>query len=288
MKIAIYGSRRQQPVVHIIEKFLEQLNAKGIYVVMHGKLFRHLNEISPVASKCVDEIVDGVDFNADLAISLGGDGSFLRTAHWVGFKGIPIIGVNTGHLGFLTSLSIEELPTLLEELDNEKFCIESRTLLHIVTPTPPKGIFPYALNEISVSKLESSSMISANVSVDDIDLGCYRADGLLVSSSTGSTAYNLSVGGPIVLPSVDAFIISPVAAHSLTMRPIVVPATSQIRINTHARASHVRLSLDGRFFDIEVNAPISIAKAPFEVKLLRRCDRTFADTLRDKLHWGES
>lgn len=288
MRIAVYGSKRQESSAEQIRLFLENLRRRGATAVMHRKLYNHLYGFMPRALAAVGSVVDGNDFEADLAVSLGGDGTFLRTAMWVGDKEIPIVGVNTGHLGFLTALPVDRLPQLLDELGGDAFRMESRSALELCSPFIDPHSAPYALNEIAIAKVETSSMIKADVSIDGKPLAQYSADGLIVCTATGSTAYNLSVGGPIVQPTVDVCVLSPVAAHSLTMRPMVVDGRSAIRIVPSGRASHVRLSLDSRYYEIETGTPVEIRRAPFTVRVLQPADRSFADILRDKLHWGEA
>lgn len=288
MRIAVYGSKRQESSAEQIRLFLENLRRRGATAVMHRKLYNHLYGFIPRALAAVGSVVDGNDFEADLAVSLGGDGTFLRTAMWVGDKEIPIVGVNTGHLGFLTALPVDRLPQLLDELGGDAFRMESRGVLELCSPFIDPHSAPYALNEIAIAKVETSSMIKADVSIDGKPLAQYSADGLIVCTATGSTAYNLSVGGPIVQPTVDVCVLSPVAAHSLTMRPMVVDGRSAIRIVPSGRASHVRLSLDSRYYEIETGTPVEIRRAPFTVRVLQPADRSFADILRDKLHWGEA
>ncbi len=288
MRIAVYGSKRQESSAEQIRLFLENLRRRGATAVMHRKLYNHLYGFMPRALAAVGSVVDGNDFEADMAVSLGGDGTFLRTAMWVGDKEIPIVGVNTGHLGFLTALPVDRLPQLLDELGGDAFRMESRGVLELCSPFIDPHSAPYALNEIAIAKVETSSMIKADVSIDGKPLAQYSADGLIVCTATGSTAYNLSVGGPIVQPTVDVCVLSPVAAHSLTMRPMVVDGRSAIRIVPSGRASHVRLSLDSRYYEIETGTPVEIRRAPFTVRVLQPADRSFADILRDKLHWGEA
>lgn len=285
MTIAVYGSRRQHSVAGIISSFLNNLRVRGIEILMHGKLYDHLTEIAP-------DILDGVVRaesceGADLVVSLGGDGTFLRTAMWVGAKQIPVVGVNTGHLGYLSALAIEELPYLIDYLESDRFRIEPRTLLCVDAPELPDYVGQYALNEVSLTKEETASMITARVSLDGAPLADYRADGLLVCTSTGSTAYNLSVGGPIVQPTLEVCVLSPIAAHSLSMRPMVVDAHSTITIVPSGRSRHLRLALDGRSMLIDMETEIRISRAPFKLQVVEPALHTFADTLRHKLHWGE-
>lgn len=287
MKIAIYGSRRLSAQTQSIERFLKELKSRGISAVMHAKLFDHLSLSLPGMREYVSEVVADSDFDADMAVSLGGDGTMLRTAVWVAGKNIPVVGFNAGHLGFLTAGPIEELPALLDDLAADRFVAERRMMLEVTSPALPEWCSPYALNEVALGKVENSSMITARVILDGTPLADYCADGLIVCTATGSTAYNLSVGGPIVEPTMEVCVISPVAAHSLSMRPMVVGGSSAIRLEPSARAPHVRLSLDSRSLEIDSHTPVEIRRSPFPALLLRRIDRPFADTLRTKLHWGD-
>lgn len=284
MKLAIYGSRRQEAYLSQIEAFLIEMSRRGDTAVMHGKLYEYLLHLMPLALKCVERVTDDTDFTADYAVSIGGDGSFLRTAAWVADKGIPILGVNTGHLGFLASLGVDDLPQLPALLERADFTLQSHSLIQIVEPA--LDIWPYALNEITVGKSETSSIITVNVHLDDIHLANYRADGLIVCTPTGSTAYNLSVGGPIVQPSAPVFILSPIAAHSLSMRPLVIDDTSMLTMHCDSRKPRYRLSVDGRSSVFELSQPVVLRRAPFVVKSILLPGHNFADTLKNKLSWG--
>lgn len=288
MRIAIYGSRRQQAAFGKVAEFLRNLAENGDSVVMHGKLYDHLMDAIPDAMSVVDTVCDTGDFEADLAVSLGGDGTFLRTALWVADKRIPIVGVNTGHLGYLTALSIDQLIDLPGLISSDRLRIESRSMLEVTSPELPASTGRYALNEVAVLKEESASMIQAEVSLGGLPMASYRADGLIICTSTGSTAYNLSVGGPIVQPTLDVCVISPIAAHSLSMRPLVFDARESVEIIPRSRARHVRIALDGRSTTLDVETPIVIRKAPFKVMVMQTSGHTFADALREKLHWGEN
>ncbi len=285
--IAVFGSRRQHSFTGQIEAFLSNVRSKGIHIIMHGKLYDHLAEIIPNAIEGVERRSSADTISADLAVSLGGDGTFLRTAQWVGPQGIPIVGVNTGHLGYLAALSIDRLPQLSELIAEDAFVVEYRTVLSVDSPELPASVGRYALNEVALSKEESASMIYASVSLDGEALAEYKADGLLVATSTGSTAYNLSVGGPIVQPTVPVWVLSPVAAHSLSMRPMVVDSRAKISIVPRGRTPHVRLAVDGRSVSIDTGTEIRLSEAPFKLAVLQFRDHTFSDTLRRKLHWAE-
>ncbi len=284
MRLAIYGSRRQEPYLENIEAFLCELGRRGDEAVMHAKLYQYLLHIMPRALGCVVRVTDSTDFTADTAVSIGGDGSFLRTSAWVADKEIPILGVNTGHLGFLASLGIDELPRLPEMLEHNDYTVEPHSLIEVVEPKIDG--WPYALNEVNIAKSESASIIDVNVMLGDIHLANYRADGLIVATPTGSTAYNLSVGGPIVQPSAPVFVLSPIAAHSLSMRPVVVDDSAVLTMRCDSRSSRVRLNIDGRTVMLGRDERIVLHKAGFSTKAIMLPGHNFVRTLRDKLSWG--
>lgn len=233
----------------------------------------------------VTETPDDIDF----IVSLGGDGTFLRAAAWSGASGVPVAGVNMGHLGYLAAFTPEELTALPRLLTEGRYQLQRRGLLEVRFPerTPlPDGFWPYALNEVSFLRLDSASMIDVMVEIDHRRLATYSGDGLIVSTPTGSTGYNLSVGGPLIQPGVDAWSISPIAPHALTMRPLVVSDRSILSIRTNCRTSSFRLCLDSHAISLPAKTRIEIRKAPFATNVVLRPGRTFADALRDKLHWG--
>ena len=283
MKLAIYGSRRQEQYLPQIEAFLMDLSSRGDEVVLHSKFYNYLSHTMPRALACVRRVTDVSDFTADYVISLGGDGSFLRTAAWIGKMQIPVIGVNTGHLGFLASLGVEDLLELPQQLLSGNSVVEDRSLIAVGCPHI-KG-WNYALNDVALTRSESSSIISVNARVDGVELADYRADGLIVATPTGSTAYNMSVGGPIAHPTAPVFVISPIAAHSLSMRPLVVGDQSQIELTVDSRTPHFQLSIDGRSSILELSSKIVLRKADFVVKVVRLPGHDFANTLRNKLMW---
>lgn len=286
MRLAIYGSRRQEPYIDILAEFLRLLGERGVDVVMHAKLYSYLLHLIPVSMACVRRVTDTCDFTADAAVSIGGDGTFLRTAMWVADKKIPVVGVNTGHLGYLSALSVDELPSLLGLLDSaDALYAEPRGLLEVVSPG--LSTRPYALNEVAITKGDKSSMITARTLIDGVPLADYRADGLLVATPTGSTAYNLSVGGPIVQPSAPVIVLSPIAAHSLSMRPLVISDRSELSVTVGLRGNYFRVSLDGRSVPLDAGTELRIRRAPFDVKVLQRRGHNFASTLRDKLAWAD-
>ncbi len=285
MKIAVYGSRRLDGFAPMLSSFFDTLSHVGAEVVMHRKIYDVLVRMMPARLACVKQVVSSSDFTADVTLSIGGDGTFLRTAMWVGSKQIPILGINAGHLGYLSGASIDELPDVARELMSGDFRSEKRSLLHVASPNVT--VWPYALNEIAVTKEDSASMIIADTHINGERLAAYRADGLIVASPTGSTAYNLSVGGPIVAPDAPVWVLSPIAAHSLGMRPMVVGDNSEIEIAVQGRAEHFRLTVDGRACTLPIGAKLTLRKAPFGVNTVVRPGHNFTTALREKLHWNE-
>lgn len=283
--VCVNGSRYQDRYLPHVFSFLERLEARGIRIVLRTRFATYLRD-------CGWRLPSGVGvaeaFPADVqcAISLGGDGTFIRTAQWVGDREIPIMGINTGHLGFLASCRIDEAERFAEELLSGQLRQECRTLLMLEGDGIPSGFYPYALNEIAITKEETSSMICIGTRVDNAHLADYLADGLIISTPAGSTAYNLSLGGPILQPSMDCIALTPIAPHSLTLRPIVLSGDSVIDCTTESRAEHYRVSADGRSFVLHRGSSLRIRRAPFRVRTLHRPGDNFAATLHNKLHWG--
>lgn len=285
MIIAVYGNSRQHDYARELGAFFQLLGRGGAEIVMHSKLYRSLAREVAVMLGAVTRVVDdGEDFTADIALSFGGDGSFLRTAMWVGSREIPILGVNTGHLGFLAAASIAELPQVAAELLSGNFTTRRRSLLQVLSP----GLhtWPFALNEVAFSKDDSASMIEADTRIDGDYLATFRADGLIVSTPTGSTAYSLSAGGPIVDPGAPVWVISPVAAHTLGMRPMAVSDDKAVEVTVASRTRTFRLALDGRSVSLPAGTPVRLARAPFAVRVVCRPGHDFFSTLRDKLSWS--
>ncbi len=240
----------------------------------------------------VDDVFEGDDFSADFAISIGGDGTFLRTARWVGAKEIPIIGINTGHLGFLAEDSIKAAGEVIDNLMDGNYFIESRSLLEVraVDGNIRSSLsgWAYALNEVAILRQDTASMITVNTLLDELPVASYQGDGLIISTPTGSTAYNLSVGGPIVQPTAPCWVLSPIAPHSLTMRPLVVSDSHVIETSVESRAETYRLTLDGRTLILPIDVKLHVRRAPFVVKVWHSKGHNFIDTLSAKLLWGIS
>ena len=231
-----------------------------------------------------DKLPDDVKF--DFMFSIGGDGTFLRTATRVGNKGIPMVGINTGRLGFLADITTDRITDAITRIHNGDFTLEERNLLQISMEGLPAGHTPYALNDIAILKHDISSMIQVAISVGGTPMITYQADGLVVATPTGSTAYSLSVGGPIIAPGTNVICLTPVAPHSLTMRPLVLPATESIRLDVTSRSHSFLVSIDGKSFSCHEHTAIEISRAPFKISVMKPAKGDFFATLREKMLWG--
>ncbi|MDE5653393.1 MAG: NAD(+)/NADH kinase, partial [Muribaculaceae bacterium] len=259
-KVAISGNRRQQGYLPEIDRLLRLLREAGIAIAIERRFADYLADEGIAVDAC--EIVDSPPADAGAAISIGGDGTFLRTARWIGRLETPVLGINTGHLGFLASYTPAESAELVDMLRLGRATVERRTALRVdVGDIPDAPTLPYALNEVAILKDDSSAMINVSVNIDGAHLADYLADGLLVSTPTGSTGYSLSVGGPILFPTLDAICLSPIAPHTLTLRPCVVGGDAEITAVTTARTSHYRVSLDGVSLRKQAGSAISLRRA---------------------------
>lgn len=284
-KAVIAGNLHQELHLEDICRLLGLLRKKGIAVAIECQFAEYL--ISKGVEVKKDEIVEYPPADSGAAISIGGDGTFLRTARWIGRLGIPVLGINTGHLGFLASCTPGEGEHLVNLLYEGRAKVEERMALRVdVGDGGVSPALPYALNEVAILKEDTSSMINVRVDIDGHYLADYLADGLLISTPTGSTGYSLSVGGPIIFPTLDVICLSPIAPHTLTFRPCVVGGGVIIKACTTTRASQYRLSLDGVSVLMEAGSEIRVTKADFAPKVIRPSDESFASTLRNKLLWG--
>ena len=289
LTVAVYGSRHQGENAEAVFVLLRELSERGCRLLIHPKLMNHLSDLlGDKFSQSVNLYGSPADsnFNADLALSIGGDGTFLRTARWVADKEIPILAINTGNLGYLTAFDITETSLIADTLFSGKFKIENRSLLEIDVEGHDLDIWNYALNELAILRDETASMITVDSSLDGEDLASYLSDGLIVSTPTGSTGYNLSVGGPVVQPTSPTLVVAPVAPHSLTMRPIVIADSSELSFRVTARSETFKLSLDGNYVTLPCGVKVTAKKAPFVVRVIQRLGFNFADRLRHKLLWG--
>ncbi len=282
--LALYGKSRQDENLTGILNFVAEARKRGFGLLCHEKFAVYLSRFLENPD-FIPPVFSGVP-KADVAISFGGDGTFLRTARRLEATEIPIAGVNTGNLGYLAHFSIDDTSLLLEGIRKNTLKVQPRKLIQVSGKGIPADFLCCALNEIALLKDDSASMINVNVELDGFYLADYRADGLIVSTATGSTAYNLSVGGPIVQPEMDCMVLAPVAPHSLTLRPIVVAGSSVLRLVMSSRTGRYRLSVDGYSVTMKEGDALELKSAPYVVNLLSPHDDTFAASLREKLLWG--
>ena len=286
MRIAIYGNKYQEKFFAPLERLFGALAGRNAWVAIDRSFYDYLcchTSVVPVVNEVIDE---ESTFDAAIALSNGGDGTFLRTAEKVARRGIPILGITTGHLGYLADASVENIDEVVENLFSGNYKIEERTVLHVTTDSGVVIANPFALNEIAISRQSTALMKSMHKWVNDSELTSYKGDGLIISTPTGSTAYNLSVGGPILEPTSNNIVLSPISAHSLTMRPLVLRDDCTIRVTTNSRAQQYLVSIDGRPFTFDIGTSITVRKADFTVKVIQHTGHNFADTLRNKLMWG--
>ncbi|MDD2611748.1 MAG: NAD kinase [Bacteroidales bacterium] len=285
MKVAIFGSQFQSEKLNQIWSVFDALHDidAEIYVC---KTFHDFLTSTLVNPPVIDGIIESNDFSADFALSIGGDGTYLRTAHSIGNKNIPILGINTGRLGFLAEVDSIEIDAVIMDLYKRNFRITELSQLHLSINGESFEEYPCALNEIAILKRDLSSMINIHASVNGEYLNGYQADGLVVATPTGSTAYALSVGGPIMMPESKTLLVAPVAPHNLTARPLVLDDSAVIELEVESRSQNFLVSLDGRSYTMPCSIKLQITKADYCIKAIKRPGHTFINTLRKKLMWG--
>lgn len=283
MIVAINGNRHQEAHFQDIERLVDAFLRRDDKVIMSDRFLDYLEDrIGGRFAIGIERVRLADKPQADLAIAIGGDGAFLKTAAWVGDSGIPVAGINTGHLGFLAAFSFDNPDDINRYLIAGDYVIEDRTMLEVETPA---GIF-HALNEAAITRGENASMVSIRTEINGHDSLTYKGDGLIIATPTGSTAYNLSVGGPILDPSVAGWIIAPIAAHSLTVRPLVINDSSVVRLHVELRSPTFRLTLDGKSMSLPDGSLLSISKARWPLRLVTLPGHNFTDTLTTKMGLG--
>ena len=287
MRVAIFGKKINKNISEYFLKVLSVADDLGWTAVLESEL-----NASLIAKCGIRESYDTFNsFNdmrtgIDLFISLGGDGTFLKSVQFIRDSGVPILGFNTGRLGFLANISKDDIEVTLAAIDLKKYDFQLRSLLRVNTPEAIFGVDNFALNELTIQKRDTSSMITVHASLDDKYLNSYWADGLIVSTPTGSTAYNLSCGGPIITPGCQVHILTPIAAHNLNVRPVVVPDHLPIKLSIDGRDRTYLISLDGNSKTIKQGEEIIIKKAEFMIKVIKFENNNFLDTIRNKMFWG--
>jgi NAD+ kinase len=287
MKVAVYGRKPEKSNIEYIKQLFDMLHKHEFEVYVHkdfSGFLEQYNNYKPIFKEVFSGYHD-IRRDIDFVISMGGDGTFLDTLSLVRDSNIPVIGINSGKLGFLASISKENIGEAIKALYDKQYIIEERSLLEIFSDNEIFPDFNYALNDMTIQK-KGSEMITIHVYIDNQFLNTYWADGLIIATPTGSTAYSLSAGGPILLPNTSNFIISPISPHNLTIRPIVIPDDSEILLKPEGRCSKYLVSTDHRSKIIDKTINITIKKAPYKMRVLRLKGTSFYSTLRNKLMWG--
>ena len=290
MKAAIYGQFYHTNSGTYIEELLNVLDSENIEVAIEENFLRLIDESNEIKKDFHHfATFQELDDSFDIFISVGGDGTILHSVHFVKDLDIPIMGINTGRLGFLATVHKEEIRETISRLLKKEYKISERSLLCIITEPRVEELCNnnFALNEIAVSRKNSTSMITIDTWLDGEPLTSYWADGLIVSTPTGSTGYSLSCGGPVITPATKALVITPIAPHNLNARPLVIKDNTEITLKVSGRAEDYLISMDSRLATLKNNTTVTIKKTPFKIKMVEFTSDTFLKTLRKKLLWGE-
>lgn len=285
MRFALFGNIYQARKSASIQKVLSTIANYGAELYVDSEYYHFLCDSQKLDVNAT-EVFAGNDFEADFAISMGGDGTFLKTAARVGCKDIPILGVNMGRLGFLADISPDDIEQCLEALYSDDYALEPRALIQVEADGAPLGEFNCALNDVAVLKRDTASMISVKANINSQYLNTYQADGIIVSTPTGSTAYSLSNGGPIIVPGTKVFAMTAVAPHSLNVRPIVLPESAVIELEVESRSHHFLVAVDGRSEKCKEGTKITLRRAPYDIKVVKRSGHRYFNSLREKMMWG--
>ena len=287
MRVAIYGRKVSKYSAEYFTEMLKCLEDFGWEAVLEEDLKALLVSKIGISEK-YQTFKSHLDFKSgiDLTISMGGDGTFLKTVSYIQDSGVPIMGINMGRLGFLANISKEQINHTLTQVKEKQFEFQKRSLLRVFTEEDIFGKDNFALNELTLHKKDTSSMITVHDSLDNKYLNAYWADGLIVATPTGSTAYSLSCGGPIITPGCQVHILTPIAPHNLNVRPVVVPDHLPITLSVEGRDRTYLLSLDGNSKSIKQGEEVVVKKAEFMINVIKFEDNNFLDTIRNKMLWG--
>jgi NAD+ kinase len=290
MKIAIYGQFYQNSTEPIIRDIFQFFTQKKIELVVERDFLELLNE-KHILEESFATFQNHTDLDAsfDMLLSIGGDGTILRAITLVRDSGIPVLGINAGRLGFLASVQKENITDFLQLVIDKKYRISKRSLLSLTCNPTNAAIdnLNFAMNEITVSRKDTTSMITIETHLNEEFLNSYWADGLIIATPTGSTGYSMSCGGPILTPEVTSLVITPIAPHNLNARPLVIPDNTQIKLKVSGREDNYLVSLDSRIASVPNAAELTIEKTNFQINMVEIPNETFLKTLRNKLMWGE-
>ncbi|MDB2675318.1 NAD kinase [Flavobacteriales bacterium] len=287
MKIALFGTAFNEAKAIYVQHLVNKLEQENIELIIESQYSELLRNIKFKKKYSTFNTPKELKENADVILSIGGDGTLLASITFVRDSGIPILGINTGTLGFISSVSTDQIEYAINHLLKGDYNIKNRTLLQLNSENNLFGDTNFALNEVTVLKKDTSSMIRVHAYLDDEFINTYWADGLIISSPTGSTGYSLSCGGPIVLPGTNNFIITPIAPHNLNVRPIIVSDKSKITLKVSEKDELALVALDSRSRAIGPELELTIIKAPYKVNLIQFEKQSFISTIREKLMWGK-
>lgn len=286
MRFAFFGNEYQAKKSQAVYKIIAFLQQRKAEILMDKPFYEFITQGQHMDIS-VTRVFEGDDFEADFAISMGGDGTLLETAARIGAKRIPIIGVNIGRLGFLAAVNPSDIETAFDALYRGDYQLHDHSVIKIETEEGGEVTgLPYALNDIALLKRDNASMISIRTSINNEYLMTYQADGVIVTTPTGSTAYSLSNGGPVIAPDTATLCLTPVAPHSLTVRPIVVPDNSVITMKVESRSHNFLAAVDGRSMSLNDGTVVRIFRAPYSARIVRFTERRYFTTLREKMMWG--
>ncbi len=287
MKIAVYGRPfNDQAVISFIQEVFDSLSSHQVQVYVHHQLFSYLQD--KIDTSAFNALQEGEPIKGfiDAFITLGGDGTLLDMVSVIGDSGIPVIGINFGRLGFLASVNKSDIAAAIHAVVNGQYTLDGRGLLKVESEMNILGLHNFALNDITIHKRDDSAMITTNMFIDGEYLNSYWGDGIIIATATGSTAYSLSCGGPIIFPHANSIVVTPVAPHNLNVRPIILPDTSVLSFEVESRSSNYILSCDSRTEVINKPMRFKVQKAGFELNLIRLNNESYLSTLRNKLMWG--
>lgn len=289
MKVGIYGQTKIKATKKYITILVDILKRNNTTIVFEEKFYEYYKKSNPDVDFETFQDYHDLDSSFDIFFSVGGDGTFLRSITFIRDLNIPIIGINTGRLGFLATVQKEQIEEAITQINNKEFILKNRSLLCVETDTPNESLkeLNFALNEIAINRKNTASMITVETLLDGEYLNTYWSDGLIISTPTGSTGYSLSCGGPIISPTSKNIVLTPIAPHSLSVRPFVIPDEIIIELHIGSRTKEALLTLDSRITTIPNSSKITIRKCNFTIKTIHLNQQTFIKTLREKLLWGE-
>lgn len=289
MKVAIYGQYYKVEDKIYLEELFDILQKQHVEFVIENNFYNDFKDSIHIENIDTFSSYNDLDSSFDFMITVGGDGTILRAVTYIRNSNIPIVGINTGRLGFLATVKKEGIALAIELLLKKEYLVKKRTLLSISTDKENESLseLNFALNEVSVSRKNTASMITIETYLDNEYLTSYWADGLIIATPTGSTGYSLSCGGPIITPQAKSFVLTPIAPHNLNARPLVIPDETNITFTVTGREEKFFLSLDSRIVTIKSGAKISVVKADFSLNMIELNQQTFIKTLREKLLWGQ-